>query len=90
MFDARATAMQSIDLMLLPGFLDVRSSGSGATARTSSRIASRIGIIMAQAAVLEIHIDRKAVASMKPKRNNVFIQNCPFPKNYLISYIKYQ
>jgi hypothetical protein len=30
-----------------------------------------MGIIMAQAAVLEIHMDRKAVESMKPRRRSL-------------------
>ena len=76
MLDARATDMHSIDLMppLAGGWssdlASSWSSTSGVTERTSSRMASRIGIIMAQAAVLEIHIDRSAVASMNPRKDS--------------------
>ena len=46
-----------LELDPLTSLLNFGSSGSSETERTSSRIASRIGIIMAQAAVLEIHLE---------------------------------
>ena len=45
---------------------DFPVSASVGSMRTSLRTASRIGIIIADEAVLEIHIDKKAVGTIKP------------------------
>ena len=72
-FDAMLTDKQSIALMLLLlGVLtSIRFSGSIGTEITLSRTARRMGIIIAQVAVSEIHIERKAVESMKPRSKHL-------------------
>ena len=71
MFAAKVTDIHNIALIFFPEVLGSGSSGSVATDKTSSRIASRIGIIIAQAAVFEIHMESNAVDSMNPRRRSL-------------------
>ena len=70
MFAAKVTDIHNIALIFFSEIFGFGSSGSVETDKTSSRIASRIGIIIAHAAVFEIHIERRAVDNMNPRRRN--------------------
>jgi hypothetical protein len=105
MLDAKLTEKHNIARMFFSSSLlefdpfesdktcvDFGSSGSSATdvERTSSRIASRIGIIMAQAAVLEIHLESmvnkkcKQIVSKKLDRFNITQQKVARSNSFCI------